>query len=98
MGKHYTEEMKASVIKMREEGKTYREIGQIYERSSEQIRELVRRHRRNEAKRSAGIIPQPKGRPRSRALTKKQEMELKIKRLEQEVALYQSFLQAVGRM
>ena len=98
MGKHYGEQVIDCVQKMREKGQTYKEIGSTYGKSSEQIRELLRRHRRKESRLAAGIEALPRGRPRTRNLTKEQEMELKIKRLEREVALLRSFLHAAGRM
>ena len=98
MGKHYGAQIIAEVLRKRERGQAYREIGLEYGLDSEQVRELIRRYRRNQAKLAAGIEPKPKGRPRTRNLTREQEMELQIKRLEREVALYRSFLQVAGRM
>ena len=43
-------------------------------------------------------IPKKRGRPRKTPPTKQREMELRIKKLEREVTLYRSFLQAAGRM
>ena len=97
MGKQYGEQAIRHVLQMREEGQTYKEIGIVYGKSSEQIRDLLRRHRKNEARIAAGIEVLPKGRPRTRNLTKEQEMGLQIKRLEREIALLRSFLHAAGR-
>ena len=98
MGKHYGEQAIEGVLKMRGEGLTYKEIGVTYGKSSEQIRDLIRRHRKKEAKLAAGIEVLPKGRPRTRNLTKEQEIGLQIKRLEREVTLLRSFLRVAGRM
>jgi len=98
MGKHYGEQVIPHVLQKRKEGQTYKEIGLVYGKSSEQIRDLLRRHRKNEAKIAAGIEVMPRGRPRTKNLTKEQQMGLQIKRLEREIALLRSFLHAAGRM
>ena len=97
MGKHYGAEIIDKVIAMRETGRTHREIGIEFGLSKEQIKKLLERYRRKQKKQEAGIEIRPKGRPRSRVLTKEQELHLYIKRLEREVELYRSFLHAAGR-
>ena len=98
MGKHYGEKVIKKVKAMRESGCTHREIGLNFGLSQEQIRELLKRYRRKERNRAAGIEPLPKGRPRARALTQVQTLQLRVKQLEREVELYRCFLQAAGRM
>ena len=98
MGKHYGEKIINEVKQMKENGLTNREIGAKFGLSKEQIKALLGRYRRKERNAAAGIEIRPKGRPRTRALTKEQKLQLRIKQLEREVELYRSFLQAAGRM
>ncbi|MPN61528.1 hypothetical protein SDC9_209266 [bioreactor metagenome] len=42
--------------------------------------------------------PKRRGRPRKNPMEKHQELELRVKELEREVALYKAFLHAAGRM
>ncbi|NLB90234.1 MAG: transposase [Clostridiales bacterium] len=98
MGKHYGEQIISEVLKLRTEGKTYKAIGEKFGLKKEQVRELIKRHRRKEEKKLLGVEIRPKGRPRTRNLTKQQQLELEKKRLKRENDLLRSFLQAAGRM
>ena len=97
MGKHYGSQIIAKVLELKAQGLTNREAGSEFGLSLKQVTNLLNRHRRNESKRAAGIELKPKGRPRTRELSREEALELEIKRLEREVALYKSFLQAAGR-
>lgn len=86
--------LEPEIIKMREAGKTRQEIADAMGLSKEQIKNWVRRYNRE----SEVTIPKKRGRPRETPPTKQRKVELRIKELEREVALYRSFLQAAGRM
>ena len=86
------------ILKLKQEGKTHREIAAIYGLTKEQVERLVERHNQ-EKRKSEEEIPQKKrrGRPKTKPLTGQREMELEIKRLKMENDLLRSFLQAAGR-
>ena len=77
-----------TILRMREEGKTKREIGNVLGLSYEQIKSFLKQHNRRQR---AGIIePARRGRPRKTPKTP----ESRIAELEREVALLRSFLHA----
>jgi transposase len=96
MKRQYThiKAMESEIIRMREEGKTRQEIADALGFTKEQIKGWIRRHN----KEPELTVPKKLGRPRKTPQSKEHEMELRIKELEREVALYRSFLQAAGRM
>lgn len=96
MGKHYGKIIIGQVIKMKEQGMTHRAIAEEFGLTKEQIKELVKRY--NRTKHSPVVVPKRRGRPRTRPITSEQDYLKRIKQLEMEVQLYQSFLQATGRM
>jgi len=84
------------IQRMRKEGQTRREIAKELGLNKVQIKNFINRHNRRQR---AGIkMPKRKGRPRKRPITTSEEMTLKVKELEREVALLRSFLHAAGRM
>lgn len=100
MGKHYGVKIIAEVLKQKEEGKTYNEIGKKFGLSGKQVKKLVERYRRKQRIQQSGMVNMPKrrGRPRTKPQTRQEEFVQRIKQLEMEVDLYRSFLQAAGRM
>lgn len=86
--------LEPKIIAMREQGKTRQEIADALGLTKVQIKAWVRRYNRK----AEISIPKKRGRPRKLPLTDQRKMELRIKELEREVALYRSFLQAAGRM
>ena len=98
MNRKYTHIMLAEeeILRLRQEGKTRQEIANALGLNKEQIKNWISRYNRRQIK---GIsVPNRKGRPRKNPITKEREMELRIRELEREVALYKSFLHAAGRM
>lgn len=95
MGKHYGKDIIGQVLEMKIQGMTHQAIGERFGLTKTQIKKLVERY--NKKKRNP-TIPKAKGRPRKQPLTKEEEYIQRIKRLEMEVELYRSFLQAAGRM
>ena len=79
-------------------GKTQREIAEHFGFSSKEVvRELLKRERRKEAKIAAGIIPQPKGRPRKDGQAPHQREKTELEQLRMENKLLRDFLQLTGR-
>ena len=96
MGKHFGQAIIGQVLAMREQGYLHREIAEHLGYDVTQIKKLVERYNRKQRERIK--IPMHKGRPRVHPLTTQHELEMRIKKLEREVELYRSFLQAAGRM
>lgn len=87
------------ILKMFNEGRTRREIGEKFGFSREQIHECIKRYKRWQRKMEAGILPQPKGRPRKDAVRESLEVDKDyiIKNLKMENALLRDFLHLAGR-
>ena len=82
------------------EGKTQREIAEYYGfRDKQVVKEMLKRERRKERKKEAGILPRPKGRPRKDASPRDivAEQAYEIRRLRMENKLLRDFLQSTGR-
>lgn len=93
-GKHIIDEVK----KMRESGKTYREIAEhLNLRNSESVRELLKRDRRCQLKLESGIMPRRHGRPPKGYQPTEQEKDNEIRRLKMENELLRDFLRIAGR-
>ncbi len=99
MPRKYTKikELEPEVFRMKSEGKTNREIAEHFGVTREQIRELVKRHNRNERNVRQGNPPKTKGRPRKRPMTVEEEKDRRIAQLEMEVELLRDFLHLTGR-
>jgi len=81
------------------EGKSHREIEDHFGLTGERpVHHLLKQERRREAKLAAGIPPKPKGRPRVHPLTKIEEYEREVTRLQMENKLLRDFLQSTERM
>ena len=100
MSRQYThvQELLPSVLAMKGEGCTLREIANHFGLSKEQIKELCKRERRKERKIKQGYLPQPKGRPGKVLATQDQLQKNRIVELEMKVELLQNFLSESGRM
>ena len=86
------------VLEKQNEGKTYREIGELYGLSIKQITNLIYRHRSVIKETSEkGQPPKRRGRPRRSPLTSMSEFECEINRLRMENELLRNFLQNIGR-
>ena len=84
-----------AIIQMRKDGRTRQEIADELGFEKVQIKNWINKYNRRQAKLS--ILPKRKGRPRKKPIDEQYAMQLRIKELEREVELYQSFLQAAGR-
>lgn len=103
MGKrNYThvQELLPEIKRMQSEGKTQREIAEHYGFKDKQVvKRLLERERARQRKMEAGIIPQPKGRPRKPISSGDvlAEQAYEIQRLQMENRLLRDFLQFTGR-
>ena len=100
MGKRkYTHvtELEPVILQMREEGKTLRDIAEHLGLTKRQVEQWVTRYNRRQRNLSAGIVPRPKGRPRKRPLSSKEEYEKEIARLQMENQLLRDFLRFTER-
>ena len=104
MSRKYTKikELEPQILAMRAAGKTRREIAESLGLEKSQIKNWIRRHNHEQARKEAGILQKKKGRPRKNVeptnpeeIIKKQAYE--IKRLKTENELLRDFLQSVGR-
>lgn len=92
--RRYTQvqELLPEVKRLKEEGKTYREIAEdLGLANKDVIINLLQRERIKEEKMKRGIFPRTKGRPQ------KERPEAELTRLRMENQLLRDFLQLVGR-
>ena len=86
------------IREMLAQGKSHREIEEHLGLTGERpIHHLLKQERRRELNLASGIPQKPKGRPRTRPLTKVEEYEQEISRLQMENKLLRDFLQSVER-
>lgn len=96
------------ILEMRAEGKTRREIGEIFGFTKEQIKNFINRHNTNQRKLEAGVALKRKGRPpKDYKVTEADKVnglkyvlarkEAKIKQLEMENELMRDFLSLTER-
>ena len=97
MGKHFGQTILRDVLKMRNEGKTNREIGAHLGLSKVQIKKLLERYRKNERKQGLGILIRPIGRPKKLPQDEEEKLRVENKRLKMENELLRDFLLATGR-
>ena len=97
MGRHFGQGIIKDVLRMKEEGRTHREIGDCFGLTTKQIKQLLERYRTNERKRAAGVLPRPKGRPRKAFQTQEEKLAFENKQLKMENELLRAFRHAIGR-
>lgn len=85
------------ILKLKEEGYSYREIGEKLGFTKDEIRDLIKRRNRTFRKIDNGYIPKPKGRPRVGAITTEEELRKENKRLQMENELLRDFLSETER-
>ena len=89
--------LEEEIFIMKAEGKTNREIRELYGLSKKQMANLITRHNRREEKKAKGIIPLRRGRPPKDTLITDKEKDYEIKRLRMENQLLRDFLRLAGR-
>ena len=82
------------ILVLKSQGKTHREIGWIYGLTKDQVKRLIWRYNRDlrEGRKAIQI-----DKDRNISLSPRQELEYENQRLQMEVDLLKSFLQAAGR-
>lgn len=95
--KHFGEAIIETVLVMKAEGKSNREISEHFCLPNVRVLEqLLNRYNRKQRKIAAGIIPRKKGRPRkNELLDENKDNTIKLLRMENE--LLRSFLSEAGR-
>ena len=86
------------IFRLKEHGKTPREIGDLYGLTKEQIKGFVNRRNRKQRLLKQGYVPHPKGRPRKNALDERTLLQNELIVLRMKVDVLQNFLCAIGRM
>ena len=100
--RNYThiQEFLAEIERMLRAGKSQREVAEHFGfKDKYVVKGLLKRERRKQRKEAAGIIPQPKGRPRKDTAPRDivAEQAYEIKRLRMENELLRDFLRSTGR-
>lgn len=100
MPRKYTkiEMLSDEIFRLKEHGKTHREIGELYGLTKEQIKGLVNRQNRKQRLLDQGYVPRPKGRPRKNAVDERTLLENELIEMRMKVDVLQNFLCAIGRM
>lgn len=99
MSRKYTriQVLEANIYRMKEEGKTNREIAGEFGLELKQIKNLINRHNHANAAKEGETMPRPKGRPRKDGQPPHQRQETEIRRLRMENELLRDFLLACGK-
>lgn len=100
MPRKYTkiEMLSDEIFRLKEHGKTHREIGELYGLTKEQLKGFVNRQNRKQRLPDQGYVPRPKGRPRKNAVDERTLLENELIELRMKVDVLQNFLCAIGRM
>ena len=93
----HMQEYNERIQEMREAGMSRQEIADELGLEKTQIKNWISRYNRREKDVKQGIIKGTRGRPRSRALSKVEEYEREIARLEMENKLLRDFLRLLER-
>lgn len=95
----HVEEYEKEIFEMRDQGMTWREIGEKLGFSKNQMKQFNTRQNRKRRKLAEGIPPKPKGRPRKGEVREPSIAEYKyeIERLKMENELLRDFLRSTGR-
>ena len=93
----HIKEIEATLLAMREEGKTLREIGDELGLSLKQMKNWSYRHNLEKQNLLKGNVPKPKGRPRKDGQSPRQNEKSELERLRMENKLLRDFLQFTGR-
>ena len=100
MARKYTkiELLSDEIFRLKEHGKTHREIGDLYGLIKEQIKEFVNHQNRKQRLLKQGYAPHTKGCPRKNAVDERTLLQNELIELRMKVDVLQNFLCAIGRM
>jgi orotate phosphoribosyltransferase-like protein len=94
----HVKQIEPIVLEMKTQGKSHTEIAEELNLSKQQIKELMKRYRRRQAKLKEGIPNKGRGRPRTSPIDKWKALEAENARLKMENELLRDFLSAIERM
>ena len=99
MPRKYThiKQYEPEILQLKEEGYSYREIGEMLGFTKDEIRGLIKRRNRTLRKTETGFVPRRRGRPRVRPLTTEEELRKELERLQMENELLRDFLSEIER-
>ena len=99
MPRKYThiKQYEPEILQLKEEGYSYREIGEMLGFTKDEIRGLIKRRNRMSRKIEEGYVPKQKGRPRVRPITTEEELRKELERLQMENELLRDFLSETER-
>ena len=99
MPRKYTkiELLSDEIFRLKEHGKTHREIGDLYGLTKTQIKGFVNRQNRKQRLLKQGYVPRPKGCPRKNAVDERTLLQNELIELRMKVDVLQNFLCAIGR-
>ena len=99
MPRKYThiKQYEPEILQLKEEGYSYREIGEMLGFTKDEIRGLIKRRNRTSRKIEKGHVPRRRGRPRVRPLTTEEELRKELERLQMENELLRDFLSEIER-
>jgi len=99
LARQYTKvkQYEQKIFEMKAEGKSNSEIANFFGLSKEQIKEVVKRHNRQERALEQGVCPKKKGRPRKQPITAFKALQKENERLRMENDLLRDFLSALER-
>lgn len=95
--KEKMQELRGTIFELKAEGKTNREIGEMYGLTMKQVMQLANRERRKARKIAAGWIPGRPGRHRKTPMSEQESLEAENARLRMHLELMQNFLSEVER-
>ena len=90
--------LEPEIIALRDDGKSRGEIAEKLGLTWKQVDNWITRYNRRKKAVTNGVPVKRKGRPRTRPMTKVEEYEKEIARLEMENKLLRDFLELTGRM
>ena len=93
----HVKQIEPIVLEMRAQGKSHAEIAEELDLNKQQIKELMKRYRRRQAKLKEGIPIKRRGRPRTNPIDKWGALEAENARLRMENELLRDFLSAIER-
>ena len=104
----HIKQYETEILRLREEGLTYREIGERLDIEQEKVKRFFERYHKNQCKLQAGIALKRKGRPSKDCVVREEakvselryilaRKDAKIKSLEMENELMRDFLSLTGR-
>ena len=99
MPRKYTkiEMLSDEIFHLKSQGRTYRQIGELYGLTKEQIKGFIKRHNKKRRLLKQGYVPLCKGRPRKNTMDEQSILQNELIELRMKVDVLRNFLCAIGR-